>query len=192
MTKPQRYDAFAMLLHWATAAAVALLLVAGLWMSDAIKHPETRNFAFRVYQWHKALGLLVLVLTAVRIGWRLAHPPPPLPVGTGGIERFAAGVTHAAFYGLLLALPLTGWAMVSASPLGLPTIVFGLFEWPHLPMPGELDDKKAVEAAFKLSHHLLGFGMIALLALHVAAALKHQFFNRDAVLARMVPGLKRP
>jgi cytochrome b561 len=190
MTRSPRYTAVAIALHWLTALAVVVLLVAGLWMTDAIKQPETRNFAYKVYQWHKALGLTVLVLTFARVGWRLMNPPPPLPAGMKPYERIAATFTHAAFYALLLAIPLAGWAMVSASPLGLPTMVFGLFEWPHIPMLADLADKKPTEALFKAAHKYMGFGLMALLVLHVAAALKHHLVDRDDVLARMLPGTR--
>lgn len=195
MTSSPRYTTVAMALHWMTALAILTLLVAGLWMTDAITSnnpPETRNFAYRVYQWHKALGLTVLVLTFARLGWRLAHPPPPLPTGMTRLERIGARLSHSLFYALMVAIPLAGWAMVSASPLGLPTIVFGLFEWPHIPMLAGLEDKKPVEALFRLSHKYMGFGLMALLALHVTAALKHHFVNRDDVLARMLPGVRAP
>jgi cytochrome b561 len=189
-TRSPHYSVVTMTLHWLTAVAIVLLLVAGLWMTDAIKHPETRNFAYKVYQWHKGLGLTVLVLTALRIGWRLANPPPPLPATMTAFERAGASFTHAAFYVLLLAIPLAGWAMVSASPLGLPTIVFGLFEWPHIPVLAGLEDKKFAEDAFKAAHKYMGFGLMALLGLHVAAAMKHHLVNRDDVLARMLPGVR--
>ncbi len=190
MTRSPRYSAVAIALHWSIALAVLALLVAGLWMTDAIKAPETRNFAFKVYQWHKALGLTVLVLTLVRIVWRLMNPPPPLPAGMTKFERVAASLAHVGLYTLMLAIPVAGWAMVSASPLGFPTMVFGLFEWPHIPMLAVLEDKKPAEALFKAIHKYLAFGSIALIALHVLAALKHHFVNRDDVLTRMLPGVR--
>lgn len=190
MTRSPSYTAVAITLHWLTAIAILLLLIAGLWMTDAIKQPDTRNFAYKVYQWHKALGLTVLVLTLARIGWRLLNPPPPLPTGMSRLERMGAAFSHAAFYGLMLGLPLAGWAMVSVSPFGLPTMIFGLFEWPHIPWLVDIADKKPVEAVFKSAHKYMGFGLMALLGLHIGAALKHHFVNRDDVLARMLPGVR--
>ena len=191
-SRSPRYSAVAIALHWLTALAIIALLAAGLWMTDAIRQPETRNFAYKVYQWHKGLGLAVLVLTFARLAWRLMNKPPPLPAAMSRIERTGAALSHGAFYVLMLAIPLAGWGMVSASPLGLPTIVFGLFEWPHIPLLAGLEDKKPVEAAFKAAHKYLGFGLMALLVLHVAAAVKHHFVNRDDVLARMLPGIRAP
>jgi cytochrome b561 len=189
-TRSVHYSTVAIVLHWLTALAILTLLIAGLWMTDAIKQPDTKNFAYKVYQWHKALGLTVLVLTVLRLAWRLANPPPPLPSGMTSFERWAAGATHVAFYGLLLGIPLAGWAMVSASPLGFPTIIFGLFEWPHIAPLAAIENKAPVEAALKLTHKYMGLALMGLLALHIAAALKHHFVNRDNVLARMVPGVR--
>lgn len=188
--RPKTYSTVAIALHWLTALAILALLAAGLWMTDAIRQPATKAFAFKVYQWHKSLGLIVLVLTVLRLSWRLVNPPPALPDGMSRFERMAAHFTHVAFYVLLVAIPLAGWAMVSASPLGLPTIVFGLFEWPHLPAVAGLADKKSAEALFRVLHEWMAYGLIALLVLHVAAALKHHFVNRDDVLARMLPGVR--
>lgn len=189
-TRSPHYTTVAITLHWLIAVAIVALLAAGLWMTDAIKQPETRNVAYRVYQWHKALGLIVLVLTFARLAWRLMNPPPPLPSGMSWIERTGAQLSHGAFYVLMVGIPLAGWAMVSASPLGLPTIIFGLFEWPHLPFLPDLADKPSAEKVFKLAHKFMGFALMGLLGLHIAAALKHQFVNRDDVLARMLPGAR--
>jgi cytochrome b561 len=87
----------------------------------------------------------------------------------------------------MIAMPLTGWAMVSASPLGLPTIVFGAFEWPHIVWLETATDKATLEAQLKQVHATAGLVMLGLIGLHVAAALKHQFVDRDGLLSRMVP-----
>lgn len=191
-TRSETYSTVAMALHWAIAAAIIGLLAAGWWMTDAIKVPETQGWAFVTYQFHKSLGLTVLVLSVVRLGWRLWHPPPPLPVGMSSFERLAARVSHTAFYVLMIGMPLLGWAMVSASPLGLPTIVFNAFEWPHIPFLANLEDKKPVAEAFKSAHAAGGLVLAGLVVLHIGAALKHHFKDRDSVLSRMVPGLKAP
>ena len=188
----ETYSTVAIILHWAIAAAIIGLICAGVWMVDAIKQPETQGLAFVVYQWHKSIGLTVLVLSVARLAWRFVKPPPPLPASMPGWERTAAAFSHTLFYVLMIGMPLMGWAMVSASPLGLPTIVYGLFEWPHIPFLAELDDKKPVETALKTAHMTGGYILAGLLVLHVAAALKHHFVNRDAVLARMVPGVRPP
>jgi cytochrome b561 len=189
----ERYNAVAMTLHWLIALSIIALIAAGVWMVDAIKQPESRATAFQTYQLHKSLGLTVLVLSVLRLAWRLAHRAPPLPDGMSAFERFAAKSTHVLFYALMIGMPLAGWAMVSASKFGLPTIVFGLFEWPHIAWIEtieNLESKAATEAVFKTAHKYMGYGLGALLVLHVGAALKHHFVNRDGVLARMVPGIQ--
>ena len=105
------------------------------------------------------------------------------------IERIASRATHGLFYVLTLGMPLVGWAMVSASPLGLPTMVFGLIELPHIGWLSGLGG--GVEAAFKSAHRAMGYALIGLLALHIAAALKHHLIDRDDVLARMLPQGRR-
>ncbi len=188
----QTYDRVAIALHWAIAAAILILLYVGKWMTEALEtHSAPQMVVFQAYQWHKSVGLSVLVLSLFRIYWRVRHSPPPLPEHMPALERWAAHGAHLGFYGLMIGLPLTGWAMVSTSPWGLPTIWFGLFEWPHLPVLSSLEDKKPVEAFFKETHELLGNLAIGLIALHVLAALKHQFINRDQVLGHMIPWFHR-
>ena len=182
-----RYTLVAMGLHWAIAIAVLAMLATGFWMVDAIKIPATQATAFHTYQFHKSLGLTILLLTLARLGWRLWHPPPPLPMKTGPWSRRVAHSAHGLFYVLMIAMPLTGWAMVSASPLGLPTIVFGWFEWPHIIWLETAADKATLEAQLKQLHATAGLIMVGLIVLHVAAALKHQFVDRDGLIARMVP-----
>ncbi|MFZ1104045.1 MAG: cytochrome b [Hyphomicrobiaceae bacterium] len=184
-----RYSAVAISLHWTIAAAIVAQLATGLWMVRAIRFPGSQALAFQAYQWHKSLGLTILVLSLLRICWRLANPPPPLPATMTRIERTAARTIHGLFYLLALSTPLVGWVIVSASPLGLPTMVFGLFEWPHIAWLAGLGG--GVEAAFKTAHRAMGYAFVGLLILHVAAALKHHLIDRDDVLARMLPLVRR-
>ena len=190
MTTSNRYDTVALTLHWLTAAAVLGLLVAGMTMTRL--HPGSA-LQFSLYQLHKSVGITVLALTLARIGWRLAHRPPPPPDSMPAWERFAAGAAHLGLYGLLLGLPLTGWAVVSASPFNIPTVLYGLLPWPHLPGLASLAPaaKHAAEAALKQIHDAGAWTLLALLALHVGAALRHHFWLRDGVMARMLPRWRR-
>ena len=185
------YTGGAILLHWLIALMILGLFASGLWMADAINDDSQRQLAFTIYQIHKSFGLTVLALTVLRIVWRLLHPVPPLPDGMSGVERFGAHASHLAFYALMLAMPLSGWAMVSVSPSSVATFYFELFQVPHLPVLVDLGikAKETLEPMLKNAHAWLAYGAMALLILHVLAALKHHFVNRDAVLARMVPGV---
>lgn len=182
-----RYSSVAIGLHWVMAVLIVGQLVSGLWMTGALKQPSQQLLAFQTYQLHKSAGLLLLVLSVLRLLWRVANPPPPLPPGMTLPLILVARATHVAFYAMMLTTPLIGWAMVSSSPLGLPTIVFGLFEWPHIGWLARAPDKRVWEGLFKLAHHWLGYGFVGLLGLHIAAALKHHLVDRDDVLARMLP-----
>jgi cytochrome b561 len=174
-----RYSAVAIALHWLIAAAVIALVLMGLVMTGL--PDKDLALKFSLYQWHKSVGVTVLLLSLARLAWRLGHRPPPLPAAMRPWERLAARATHVGFYILIIAIPLFGWAMVSASPYNIPTVLYGVVTWPHLPVP------KAAFEAFKEGHELLAWGAVALLALHVAAALKHHYILRDDVLARMLP-----
>jgi cytochrome b561 len=201
MTTPTRYSAVAIVLHWAIAFAILFNIPLGLWMHSHAEHNDISEAVFRAFQLHKSIGLTVLALSLVRLGWRLANPPPRLPEHMPAWERAVAKATHWAFYVLTIALPLTGWLYVSAGwsahtdqPLNVPTRYFGLFHVPDLFGLSHADAAtRSSTAHLSLSTHgLLGWAMLGLATLHVAAALKHQFFDRDAVLAHMVPGLRAP
>lgn len=178
-----RYGVVAIVLHWLTAAAVIGLYAAGQIMTDM--KPSLAQF--ELYQWHKSLGITVLVLTVLRLVWRLVNPVPALPPGMPAWQRRAARASHWAFYALLLATPLAGWAMVSASSLNIPTLLYGLVELPHIPQIAGAADKQALEALFKTAHALLANAMAALFLVHAGAAVYHHFRLRDAVLLRMLP-----
>ncbi|MBP1181368.1 cytochrome b [Methylobacterium sp. PvR107] len=184
----RRYSAVAILLHWASAACVLALIGMGLTMTHAGLAPLRQ---FQLYQWHKSVGITVLALTALRVLWRLTHRPPPHPAGMPTRERRAAAAAHHALYLLLVGLPLTGWAVVSLSPFNIPTVLYGIVPWPHLPLAGLVPDPAAAEGILKRVHALGAWFLAALLAIHVAAALRHHLLLRDDVLRRMLPG-RRP
>ncbi len=184
MPEPARYDGVAQALHWLTAAAVLCLIVIGLVMTAL---PPGTSLQFRLFQWHKSLGITVLLMTLPRLAWRLAHRPPALPVDMPRWEAALAKAMHLALYALLLGLPLEGWAVVSASPLNIPTVLFGVVPWPALPGLGSLPNKAAIDAVLKTAHDIAGWSIATLLVLHVAAALRHHLVLHDDVLRRMLP-----
>ncbi len=176
--RSDRYSTVAIWFHWTIALLVILNLAVGL-LHDAV--PALRAWMGA----HKALGLAVLALTAARVAWRLAHRPPTLPAGTPAWERGLAHATHAALYGLMIAMPLTGWMMVSNPVKPNPISWFGLFDVPQLPVSG------AVAGVGHSAHELLGWLMLVLVVLHIGAALRHHLLLRDTVLARMGPVFRR-
>lgn len=180
-----RYGGTARLLHWLTAALVIALITMGLVMVPLAF--DQALLKYELYQWHKSIGLTVAALTLLRLAWRLRHRPAPLPRTMPAWQRVMARLVHGAFYALLLALPLSGWAMVSSSPWEIPTIAYGLVEVPHLPALAALprEAKPDVEAWFKTLHValavLLGLSILA----HVAGALVHRFVDGERLLGRM-------
>lgn len=182
----RRYSGVAIALHWLIALMIIGNLTVGL-LFDTLEAWD-KPLYFSAVQLHKSSGLTILALSLARLGWRLANPPPPLPDHMTRLEHRLAKATHWGFYALMLALPLTGWLMSSASPLNFPILWFGLFEVPKLPIA------QSAETAGVLHdrHELLAWVAIGVLALHVAGALKHHFLDRDEVLARMLPPIKAP
>ena len=169
----EKYNRGARAFHWAIAILVITNIALGL-LSDPLEK------VVPLIPTHKAIGLTVLVLTLGRIGLRLTWTKPPLPGSVPPIERALASITHFLLYVLMLALPLTGWVFSSAGKY--PLTWFGLFAWPKLPVS---KDSPFADAAHE-AHEVLGFVMLALIVLHVAAALRHHFVLRDGVLRRML------
>jgi cytochrome b561 len=182
-----RYGSVAMTLHWLIAASVLVNLGLGLYMADLPRSDPSR---FMFFQTHKSIGLTVLVLSLLRLGWRLVNPIPPLPRGMHPLLRLGSRATHFIFYFMIIAIPLAGWAMVSSSPLGLATPYFGLFSWPNIPFLADLPRATKMQNVdvFLTTHALLADLTIGLIGLHVMGALYHQFLRRDDVLRRMIPG----
>jgi cytochrome b561 len=182
-----RYTTFAIALHWIMAAGILILGAMGLVMVHSDLEPTSR---FQLYQVHKSIGLTILLAAIVRIVWRIFHRPPALPADMRPFEMAAARTGHALLYVFLIALPLTGWALVSASALGIPTLFFGRFPVPHFSMLSDLADKGPAEDLLKGVHACGAWALLALAAGHALAALRHHFIHKDDVLLRMLP--RRP
>ena len=142
----------------------------------------SQRTAFELIQLHKSFGFLLLGLVVLRIGWRLGNVSPALPPQVGPFERRVAPLAHLVLYALQLALPLSGWALVSVSMLEIPSVPFGLFVMPNLP----LGISDAAESFWAAAHWYLAYGAMVLVALHMLAALRHHFRLRDPVLIRML------
>lgn len=170
------YTATAKFLHWLMALLIIGLLALGFVMTEMPLSPQK----LQVYSWHKWAGVTVFVLLLVRLSWRIAHRPPPLPWHMGRLEQAGAHLGHLVLYLLMIALPITGWLMSSAK--GFQTVWFGV-----LPIPDLLAKDKALGDLLQQVHESLSWVLVALLVLHVVAALKHHFINHDDILTRMLP-----
>jgi cytochrome b561 len=176
---PTRYTAVAQAFHWVIAALVVTQFVLANLEDDLPIGAHKLALLAR----HKSVGMTILMLAILRLLWRLWNPPPELPSGMKPIERVLARATHIAFYVLLFAMPITGWLMSSAKNYSVSW--FGLFTWPNLIGKNE--------AAFDLlhsTHEILSDVLFAVAVLHILAALKHHFWNKDNVLLRMLPFTK--
>ena len=170
-----RYSATAIALHWVLALAIIGSLGFGLYMTSLPFSPQR----LKLYNYHKWAGISILTLSALRLLWRLSHRPPADPPMPAWQAR-AAHATHGLLYVLFFAVPLVGWAYSSAA--GFPIVVFGV-----LPLPDFVPVDKALAAAIKPFHKYLAYAMAALVLAHIGAAFKHQFLDRDGLLARMWP-----
>ena len=174
-----RYTKVAVILHWLIALSILTLLASGLTMKYA---PLEKFLQFKIYQWHKSLGVIVLWLVALRVIWRIFHKPPPLPTIIPKFEAWAAHAGHYALYFFMILMPISGWLLVSSSSFGLPTIVFGWFQWPHF--PGVAGDKSVNDAA-TAAHWYGTWVILALIVGHVGAVGLHYVKERVNLLPRM-------
>uniref|UniRef100_Q47CA7 Cytochrome B561, bacterial n=1 Tax=Dechloromonas aromatica (strain RCB) TaxID=159087 RepID=Q47CA7_DECAR len=170
------YTKTAKALHWLMAILLFGLLALGFYMHDLPLSPDK----LKLYSWHKWAGVTAFLLLAVRLLWRLSHRPPALPDSMPKLMQFAAHAGHLMLYGLMIAIPLTGWLMSSAK--GFQTVYFGL-----LPIPDLLDKNKELGDLLALVHKSLNLLFVAVLAGHIGAALKHHFIDKDDILTRMLP-----
>ncbi len=174
------YHPFARALHWITALLVLGLIGVGLWMVG-LPLSMTKLLA---YAWHKWIGLVVLLLTIVRLAWRWYAPEPPLPGTVKAWARKASAVSHGFLLVLLLAMPVSGWLMSSAG--GVTVYWFGVLQMPDL-VPR---DRLTFEMLRTL-HHKLAWILIAALVIHVLAVVHHDILRRDGIFARMWPFASR-
>ena len=176
----ERYNRLAIALHWITAALIVANLALGLSMVPMRISPAKLH----AYLWHKSIGTSVFLLTALRLAWRAVrgHPAPvPMPAW----QTRAAWWSHATLYVLLLAIPLSGWLYSSAT--GVQVVYLGL-----VPLPNLVPKDKALGDALRLVHVGLNSSLALVAVVHIAAAIKHQWVDRDGTLARMLPFLRAP
>lgn len=176
----QRYTNVAVTLHWVMALCFFAMLASGLVMTEDDLLPK--DLRYSMFQWHKSLGVLLLIAFFVRIGWKLFHRVPSLPESIKGLEKLAAKAGHYALYFWMFAVPMSGWAVVSSSSYGLPTVVFGWFTWPHIP---GLSGNEAIHDLGEEAHELLAYSFMALIAVHIAAVIKHAVIDKHNLLPRM-------
>lgn len=189
-TERSRYSAVAMTFHWVIAALI-ISNVALAWTANELPRQEAAG----LMAWHKTFGITILILSLGRLAWRLSHRPPPFSPHLKPWERWLAHTVHWGFYVLMIGLPLTGWALSSASPLikVYPIDMYGLFHWPAIGPLASLPpaEMKAAHETWEEVHHLLAKVLVyGLVPLHILGALKHQFLDKDNELGRMIPFLK--
>jgi cytochrome b561 len=179
------YTAGAKSLHWLIALLILVLFPLGWVMGDFSGAQKAQ-----AYNLHKSLGAAVLMLMALRLAWRGIAGAPALPSAMAPLEQRVAKLGHLALYALLIALPLTGWALISTSTK--PSLFFG-YPFPLLSFLSELPaaTKKEYHEALEGAHEVIAYGMLALIAGHVAAALRHALVLKDGVFSRMMPRFGR-
>ncbi|HEX2257694.1 MAG TPA: cytochrome b/b6 domain-containing protein [Afifellaceae bacterium] len=172
------YGLVAIALHWAVAALFVGQVALATQMTDLDDGPAK----IALFGWHLAIGLAILALAALRLGWRAANPVPRLPDTLRRWEKRAARANHYALYAALVAVPLAGWALASAAPHGPAAEALAALPLPRLPLP----QSEAAAEALESVHTNLAWAAVGLALLHIAAALRHHFWLRDDVLRRML------
>jgi polyisoprenoid-binding protein YceI/cytochrome b561 len=179
MTEPARYSAAAIALHWLLAVLLAGQLALGWRLEDMGQGAA----AFAAFQLHKSIGIAILLLSLARLSLRIAVPPPaPLPDKPVNLA-LARGV-HWLFYLVMIGGPLTGWILASTARIKVPTLVFGVLPWPHLPLG------RGWHEPAEVLHGALGWLLAGLVVLHIAGALRHHWLRED-LIGRMLPGAWR-
>jgi cytochrome b561 len=177
-TKAASYTRAAISLHWVIALLIFVAFPLGLYMHNLLATP----YKLRLFNYHKWIGISVLTLSIIRIVWRIFNRPPDLPATMASWEKSLAVAMQVLLYALLFAVPLTGWLMSSAS--GFQTVLFGA-----IPIPDLVGKDKELARFLLELHRNLDYLLIALVGVHITAALKHHFLVHDDVLRQMIPFL---
>jgi cytochrome b561 len=172
---PARYTPVAIAFHWLLALMIIGSFCVGAYMSDL----QLSVTKLKLYNYHKWAGITILALSALRLLWRLTHRPPAAPAMPRW-QHLASQLAHGALYVLFFAVPLMGWAYSSSA--GFPVVLFGV-----LPLPDFVAPDKALSEILKERHGQLAWALAVVVLVHVGAALKHQFIDRDGLLQRMWP-----
>jgi cytochrome b561 len=174
----QPYDNVAVALHWLVAIGVLVMIGLGWYMTDIPKGTPNRAFFFNL---HKSIGVTVGVIVLIRIAWRWTHDPPALPAGTPGWVVNGAKLSHGLLYALLVLMPAAGFIASNFNKYGV--TYFGLFKIGPL-----FAENKGLYELFQGIHHVASDVLVAVIAIHVAAAFKHLLIDKDGVFYRMLPG----
>lgn len=177
----RRYTKTAMTLHWLIALLIITAFSLGWVMSDM---PGLSMAKLRYFSWHKWLGVTVFLLALIRIVWRAGHPAPLAPTPLPLWQVRAAQSVHLALYALIVLIPLSGYFYSLAA--GVPVVYLGL-----IPLPVLIEKNAALADLLKQVHGILNYTLAAMVAVHVLAALKHQFVDQDGTLLRMLPRFGR-
>lgn len=173
----EKYTKTAIVLHWLIALLIIAAFALGVTMTDI---PGLTPTKLKYFSWHKWLGVTVLALVAARLLWRLTHVAPALPSSMPAWQVKVSDLMHGALYVLMFAIPLSGYFYSLAA--GVPVTYLGV-----LPLPVLIEPNQELKPVLKAVHYWLNMGLLAAVLLHMAAALKHQFVDRDGVLKRMLP-----
>ncbi|WP_405406021.1 cytochrome b [Paracoccus sp. Ld10] len=174
---PAGYGTIARMLHWLVAALILAMIPVGLLM---VQKGLDRDLGDALYLFHKNVGSLLIVVIALRLVWRLTHRPPSLPATVPDWQRRLAGLSHLALYVLMVVMPLSGYVRVRAG--GFP--IEGL---DALGMPTFIPRSKSLADAASTLHEMAAWALIAVIALHIGAAVHHAVVRRDEIWSRMWP-----
>ncbi|MBF7073893.1 cytochrome b [Glaciecola sp. MH2013] len=177
---PSRYHSISIVLHWAVVLGLIFMFISGIMM---VYVEMSKAEQYKLFQIHKAAGVVMLWAIVVRIAVRLltTSPTPPSELSASDLKKATLG--HIALYTALVLMPLSGWLMVSASPFGLPTFVFvDWIKWPHI---SGVARNKAIESAANSTHWITAIALFILIIGHISAVIWHKKVHKINLLTRM-------